>query len=635
MNNLVIYYCSLTFIVIALIYAYLPGLKLFFRSCEWEETSVLEPCLHSFRGLLHFISGKAVHFIKHFFPVSNALVIIRYVLFRDKYKNHFVFSLFFHIVNVILLYFVTVNLTSNHSAGLLAAILFGFTALIADTMLWVIMFPNIICMTTIFVSILTHPALIDASPFTYILFYTAIIIVPMIYETGLIAPIIAMSIFVIENDFDLITFATVLFIPIMIYFVGRRLVNGTLGMFTREQGGKSGALCFLGLRKSFYHIFAGMLKVVLGFFQCKFKYKVFETFFILGANFKSPLSVISCLLTSYMFYCVIGFAWNPSISTSSKMIMIIFPVAAFLHFAMISFNIQPWHNVYDPVRQGNTTSYMMYFPSAIISIPVAYVLISNQYGMLFISVIGVFVMINGVFLIRGQIKLLRPYTDSMQNAIAIYKEQKSLPYRGRRYLIEQYKLDGMFRDDMVIGLVRIGDRKNKIDDNKYGNIKAIKLFRERNFISLFHNIEILWDFYKISSSLNIYNSVALQSAESLNKLKNSVLNILHISVDDIYGVVDSNVTTFEEIEKYILKPYVIKMNISLRKVDNYKIEIEIKDLEKPDDIEGRLLKPPLIKLLDLMRSDNILDKDEIERMFIVRDKELGGYVAEFIKTFRK
>lgn len=635
MNNTYISISGLALIIIAMIIAYLPGRELFFRSCEWEETFLIEKSRHSLKSLLYFISGTTACFTKHFFPIGYVFVALRYSLFRNRYNFHLYCSLLFHIVNVVLVYFVALTISSNHKAALMSSVLFAFTAIIADTILWVIMFPNIVCMTAIFTSILTHPELINDNVVTNILFYASLFLVPMFYETGLVAPIIAVLICLLKNNYDPV-FILVLFMPIAIYFIGRRLVNGTFGVFSKAGGSKNGALCFLGIKLSIKHIFMAMLKVILSFFQCKFKIKILETMFMFKPNFKSPLTILSFGLTCYMLFSVFGVVISEDISTVTKLIMIIFPTVTFMHFFMLSFNIQPWYRDYDPIRQADTTPWYMYSPSAFMSIPVGYVIIANQKNMTFLVVCSFFIVVNGIYSIREQIKMLRPCTDSMKESLKFFKKNGCLPYRGRRYLMEHYRLDGMFRNDMVLGILRFGDKNLKVP--KVEGIKSLEIYNV-----YFDIIDLIWDFYNIVRILNEYscienskcdlNSIKLELHEQLLKC---AISYKGLNADEIVNTFDINY-----IKENILVPYIRMMltkihprsfNSNYQRDDRDLNDKELINRYLPGYVECNILIPALQRvLMECKKGVKNLNSNEIINTFYERDKELSIYVKTLLE----
>lgn len=434
-------------VIIALCWAYRPGVKLFFRNDGWEALSVVAPMLDSFNGMLGFVKGTKHYYVKHFYPLGNLAFYIKFKLCGNSFRRHFLFSFIFHLINVVLVYIICLDLSSSCLPAIVGAILFGFSPLIVDMVVWPLMSFQIVCTSAILASIYLHPVFNDFGSLGLVGFYVTVIAATILFETGLLATLIAIAIYVI-NGHTGVNELLILVIPFLLYFIGRILVNGTLGIYSQEKKVDNifTGIYFIGICKSICNLVNSMGKLLFGLFAAKFKLKITDTLYILKPDIKEPSTVLAGLLLFYLFYSLKVFISDPLTSVSLKYYCLLFPVIICLHFIMVSFSI-----IYP--KQNHNIAHQLprhfYFPSSILSMVVVVILAVNQPYTYFFIMLAVFVIINGAFVIREQISMLKPFTDNMREAVDIFKETGKLPDRGIRKCADDIRLDWSFNEESI------------------------------------------------------------------------------------------------------------------------------------------------------------------------------------------
>lgn len=456
-NMILISFIGIGLVVGALIWSYKPGVKLFFRNDEWEAIGVLAPRLRSLKGMMGFVAGTKHYFVKHFYPLGNLVFFIKFKLCGNCFRRHFMFSFIFHLINVVLVYFICLKLSSGYLPALLGVILFGFSPLVVDMIVWPLMSFQIVCTTFILASICLHPVFIDFGLLGLTGFYSTVVCAAMLFETGLLATLIAIALFLINGQAG-IKDLLILGVPFVIYFIGRIIMNGTLGIYSQEKKIENvfTGIYFIGVRKSIFNIFNATAKILFGLFAGRFKIKIADTLYILKPDFKDPVTVLASLLLFYLIYSICGFVANPSILNSQKQYCLLFFIISCLHFIMISFSI-----IYP--KQNHNIAHQLprhfYFPSSIMAILIVIILSANQPGSIFFVMAGVFILINGAFSIRKQISMIRPYTDNMRESVEIFKDTGKLPYRGERNCADDIKLDWSFNEDNIKAFLTMRKKK--------------------------------------------------------------------------------------------------------------------------------------------------------------------------------
>ncbi|MBI4594963.1 MAG: hypothetical protein HY730_01125 [Candidatus Tectomicrobia bacterium] len=442
----------LSLLLLSVFWAYIPGVKLFFRNDDWELIGLLEPLVSSssnnLRHLLQFLQGKQTEVIKHLHPVSLAISTLKYSVFGNNFTFHFILSLSFHLLNTILIYVLGLQLSTRKNAALLGAVLFGSSAFISDTLLWTGQFAFIFITTLTLVSICLHPALLR-SRFTLlgnIGFYTVTAIAPLVFELGLITVLLALGLLLVKRPlkvFPLFLLTLFLIFPI----ITRVMLIGSVvtGVY------------FVGIPQLFYNIFISATKLLLGLFGTSYETKVTDTLYILNPDPYSGLTYVSFLLMVMSILCVWDFMKSGNSSRQLKANCLLFLFMSSLPFIMTSFSC-------DPSNPNPDLSHQMpryfYLPAALVAIVLAQALgLKFQHLVLWLSM-SVFLGLAGLFSIPRYVSILRPYTDDLKQSIVTFADTGRLTRR--RYLgvrADAHRLDWSFNEKNIKAYLKMNYSK--------------------------------------------------------------------------------------------------------------------------------------------------------------------------------
>lgn len=439
----------LSLLIIIILFAYIPGVKLFFRNDEWIFVSHLEPKLSLelgfFKSLFGFLFDPNESW-KHIQPINLAVFMSKYVLCGTKFQLHFVLSLIFHIFNVLLIYLIGIKISANKKAALMGSVLFSCTAIFSDTIFWPLMFVYNYIVTITLISMVLHPTLNNSrfKNISSIGFYTVTAIAIFTYEFGVITVLIAIAMFVLKREIKIfpLTILTIFLITPVIL----RAIVGSIGS----------GVYFVGIPHLILNIFAGTGKLLLGFFGTVFKTKVADTLYIFAPDFKSPVTCIATLLTLFNLFWLYEFLRSPDIPGKLKADCIGFFLISLVPFVMTSFACHPSNPNPDLSHQMPR---FYYFPAALVAIPLSQAIVFKLKNTKILLIVGMFLVISGTFSIRNYIKILRPHTGSIKEAVTIFRDTGVLPPRDHSGVgVDRFKLDWSLTEDTIKSYFRLEDK---------------------------------------------------------------------------------------------------------------------------------------------------------------------------------
>lgn len=436
-------------LIIIILFAYIPGVKLFFRNDEWAFVNDLEPKLSLelgfFKSLFGFLFDPNQSW-KHIQPINLGVFMSKYVLFGTKFSLHFGLSLIFHIFNVLLIYLIGLKISANRRAALMGSILFSCTAIFSDTIFWPLMFVYNYILTITLISISLHPTLNNSrfKIISNIVFYLVTAIAPFTYEFGLITVLIAIAMFIFKREikiFPIVILTIFLITPVILRAIVGSVATGVY---------------FVGVPHLILNIFAGIGKLLLGFFGAIFKTKVADTLYIFAPDFKNPVTYIATLLTLISLFFAYKFLRSLDIPRKLKADCIVFFLISLVPFVMTSFACHPSNPNPDLSHQMPR---FYYFPAALMAIPLSQAIIFKLKNTKILLIIGMFLVISGTFSIRNYIRILRPHTNSIKEAVTIFRDTGILPPRDHSGVgVDRFKLDWSLTEDTIRSYLKLEDK---------------------------------------------------------------------------------------------------------------------------------------------------------------------------------
>lgn len=501
----------LGFGILIMLWVYIPGIKLFFRNDDWNFFVVMNNNMNNIKEqLINFILYGSYYgnTLRHFMPINNGLYLFKFYFFGNVFPLHYGFSLILHIINVVLVYIAGMKISSNRVASFIGTILFGFSAIYADTVFWPLLVSYILLITVTLLSIIFHPALRMANQkftrISNILFYITTAIAPLVYEPGIITIIIAIFLFVSKGKFK-IRQITILTLFLLMYFISRIIVVNIKSL--------NHSIFFCGVRSLIFNMFIAPLKLLLGIFGGIFKIEVTDTLYILAPDFKNPITLIAIAIILIVLFYVLKFIKDPDVSKSLKVNCLILFIMAMVPFIMFSSSCDPTNSDPDLVHQMPR---YFYFSIVLATISLTQAIFYKR-KIIFSIILSIFVIYSGIFSTLRYFKSIKPHTDKMKEAVVVFKHTLNLPYKGPHPglgLSKPWLLDWTFDEVSVNAYLHI---PSKSIFNYSRLLKENFSFDKENLLK---NIPDMWQMNSIEVSYDINekigNKIICISLKSLN-----------------------------------------------------------------------------------------------------------------------
>ena len=410
--------------------------------------------------LFNDLWGKDKELLPHVHPLSLLTLFEKFRIFRTRFHLHFYASLFFHIINVFLIYWVSLKLSSDQVASITGAVMFGACALIADTVFLPGFLVYLLTTTLLLLTIGLHPVFNhDQGILSFSLFLIANALSPWLMELGLVTVFISLCFFVIYDPMNIffVSFLCIfILIPLFVrFFLSRRIRNS--------------CFCFIGFSNLLKNIIIGNLKLFMGLLGGVFKMKATDTLYVLKPDFRHLFTWLSIALTVIISYYLVYYMFDMQTLFSKKIEIAICFFSASLPFLMVSL-------AYNMPNPNKDLSHQMpryfYFPAALICI--VCVLLSPDFLNKDTALLVIlFLIISGVYGLKNQILLLKSLTDKIRERLELFNNTGLILINP-----ECSSLDWSFDIESVRAYLEIED-PNKADFVR-NKVKELTLMGERN-----------------------------------------------------------------------------------------------------------------------------------------------------------